>query len=93
MKHIWYIILVVLFFSSCEEKVDFDIEPGDNEFVVVEGMITNEYKSQEVRLSYPVSSISDKPLMISGASVAVYVDDTSYVFTETEYSSFEGFYP
>lgn len=80
----WLYILIIVFFISCEEKVDMDIIPLVNNYLIVEGILTDEYKKQEIKLSKPVSSIGARPEMATGATVVVYMDEIAYPFTETE---------
>ena len=52
-KILIHIALIIMLFS-CEEKIDFDAESQETIRLVVEGMITNEIKAHEVKLSLPV---------------------------------------
>lgn len=71
-----------MFLISCEEKVDMDINPGINNYLIVEGILTNEYKNHIIYISKPVNSIIAKPEMVSGAEVTVFSDDSVFSFTE-----------
>lgn len=82
IKNLFIISLIIILLASCEEKVDFDIEASNNKYVVVDGILTDEYKQQEIRLSYTITNVTDKPVMLSGAEVKVFVEDTVFDFIE-----------
>lgn len=82
MKWIKYMILGVSFYS-CEEKIDWDIQTGTLEAVVVDAMITNEYTYQEVRLSRPYADPNGQAVPVSGAEVIVALDGLSLPFLES----------
>lgn len=70
-------ILPFLFISACEEA--FEYQPAVNEeLLVVEAMLTNERKPQEVRLSKTFSSINEPPPPVTNAIVAIFDGDTTY---------------
>lgn len=82
MKWIKYLILG-LSFCSCEEKSDWDIQTGNLEAVVIDAMITNEFKYQEIRLSKPYADPNGMVVPVSGAQVAVSQDGFSVPFLES----------
>jgi hypothetical protein len=52
MKHILIIVFTtILAFGSCTEKIDLDLNQGENNRLVVEGSITTEYKIHQVKLT------------------------------------------
>ena len=67
MKNIFLIILSVLVFASCEREAEWPTDEGKLPYLVVEAMLTNESKTQEVVLSLPVTSANEGPVMVSGA--------------------------
>lgn len=82
MKNILLIILSVLIFVSCEREAAWPTDEGKLPYLVVEAMLTNESKNQEVILSLPVTSANDVPVMVSGADVRIVDGTTIYLFTE-----------
>ena len=79
--NIFFGILVFLF--SCEEKTDWDIQPVNLNTIVVEAIITNEYKQQEVKLSKPFSDLNGQAIPVSGAVVAISDDTQEMNFIES----------
>jgi len=82
MKNIYLIILSVLIFASCEREAEWPTDEGNLPLLVVEAMLTNEVKTQEVILSLPVTSPNDVPVMVTGAVVKIFQGPTVYTFTE-----------
>jgi len=82
MRYRYILILFVLFLSSCEERVDWDLESENITILVVDGMITNEQKHQRVILTKPVMGLNEKPEPVSGALVAISDGDVVYILTE-----------
>jgi len=77
-------LLIIMFASSCQEKVDFDLNIDENARLVVEGSITDQTKAHEVILtrtsSYYENQAAPKE---TGATVTIF-DGTSYhSLTET----------
>ena len=65
MKNIFLIISSVLIFASCEREAEWPTDEGNLPYLVVEAMLTNESKTQEVVLSLPVTSANEVPVMVS----------------------------
>lgn len=82
MKNLFLIILSVLIFASCERESKWPTDEGKLPYLVVEAMLTNESKTQEVVLSLPVTSANEVPVMVSGADVRIIDGATIYLFTE-----------
>lgn len=70
-KLIILIFGLLLLFLSCEEKTDWDIPQEELNIVVVEAIITNEYKNQLIKLSHPYTDLNGQPVAISGALVSI----------------------
>lgn len=88
---LWFSIAVVSSsFIACEKEVDWQSNSEQSDAVVVECVLTNEYKYQEVRLSQPKSNVSDRERPISQASVLVNDGLQDYIFTELD--SVQGLY-
>ena len=82
MKNTVIVILVFLFFSSCEEKITWKLKTKILPVLVVEGSITNEKKAHTVRLSHTVTCQNDTPEPVSGALVAISYGDTIILLQE-----------
>lgn len=74
-----FITVIVL---SCEKEITWPVDEKSNEYIVVDGIITSEFKKQEIRLSRSVSSPNDEPEGITGAQVIVSSTDSVYTFRE-----------
>jgi hypothetical protein len=82
MKKILLYIFIALSFFSCEKKVDWPLQNQPNDMIVVDGMITDEQKQHQVKLSLPVSQLNETPQPVTGATVTISDHDSIYVLTE-----------
>lgn len=82
MKMIITYLLIALLFVSCEEQTDWDVQTVNHNFIVVDGIITNEFRIQTISLTKPVSNINERPQPVSGASVLVSSDLLTHIFKE-----------
>jgi hypothetical protein len=82
MKKLILHITLILAFFACEEKIDYNLKSKEIIRLVVEGMITNERKAHEVKLSLPVQNLNETPQHISGALVAITDQENVYLLTE-----------
>ncbi len=74
------IILVLMLTSSCEEARNWQLQAGENGALVVEGILTNEIRRQEIRLSLSYDGLGDVPPPVADAAVQVKVRNQSYPF-------------
>ncbi len=91
------LILIITFYScGIEERIDWEMEGSDADFIVVEGMLTNKVNgvrldtivtSHYVRLSHPVTDLNGFPEPISGADVTIYSDQKNYELFEYQNGS------
>ena len=80
-KLITYLFLL-LFLASCEEQSDWDLQPASGDFIIVDGIITNELKTQSIILSKPVAELNARPAFVSGATILVSTNQVNYTFHE-----------
>ncbi len=78
--------LIYIFIISCEKEVDWDIVPQDINTIVVDCILTNEFKKQEIRLSYPMFDINEQPKPVTGAKVKVSYNQNEMIFEESEHT-------
>jgi len=73
MRLIINILILILFFGlfSCEKKIHWTIPETEINTLVVDALLTNEFKYQHVRLSLPRHDINDTSAMATGAIVTV----------------------
>ncbi|MCD4682758.1 MAG: DUF4249 domain-containing protein [Bacteroidales bacterium] len=77
------VLVFILGFISCEKKIAWDIPETEFNTIVVDALLTNEYKFQEVRLSLPRNDINDTTPPATGATVSVSDGIDSLNFTES----------
>lgn len=70
------VVLFLLFFTSCEKKIDWAIQQENLNTIVVDAIITNEYQNQHIRLTKPYSNPNGEPIPVSNATVIVYAGTT-----------------
>lgn len=76
------IILAFLFLLSCERVIDWQPQLTSEEKLVVEAIITDENKRQEIYLSTLLDSLNGGPNPVSGAFVMVENATESHLFWE-----------
>ena len=81
MRYSSTLLLILLVFSSCEERITWDLKTKPLSMIVVEGSITNEKKAHSVRLSHTITNQNSTPEPVSGALVAI-SDGDSIVFLQ-----------
>ena len=69
------LLVLLLSCSSCEEKTDWELDTNVPKVIVVEGVLTNERKAHEVRISKPMTDPNGTPQPVSGAFAAIYERD------------------
>lgn len=84
---VWGVSL--LFFVSCEQQTDWDLQKGAP-LLVVEGIITDELQPYTITLSESVSSVNEEFVPISGAEVTISAGNQD--FTLIENSTIPGTY-
>lgn len=83
MKKVLYIILTIIGFISCTEKMKIDTQDG-MQLVGISGSITDEYKYQEIIVSRTEPFHGGAPEMISNATVYVVDAVDTIWFEESE---------
>lgn len=73
-------LLVLSAFAGCVETVDWELQAGDNGKLVVEAIITDERKRQEIRLSRSYDDLNGPTPAVDDAIVTVSVAGTTYSF-------------
>ena len=77
-----FITIILLFGISCEKKINPDFHFDGKEFLIVDGILTNENINQKIILSKSVSSFNEKPEYVSDAEVSVSNGIRLYSFSE-----------
>jgi hypothetical protein len=81
--HKWPGLILLLLTLSCEKMTTWDIQPSER-FPVVDCIITNELKYQELRLYMSSTGLNQQPEGISGAVITLGDGLTTYSFAEVE---------
>ena len=77
-------IFVSLLFPACEKKTDWNLGVQEQDFIIVEGMITSEKKAHQIIISKPVKTLNEPTTGVSGAIVSI---NDSIILTETAENS------
>ncbi len=77
---IFMLILAFFMINSCEKKENWQLKNSKEQFLVVDGILTNEHKNQTIKLSLSYSDLNGSENSISGASVSVSGDNKTYSF-------------
>jgi len=77
---IGFIILCLI--MGCEKKTVWSLQNEQKEMIIVDGMITNEKKVHQIKLTFPVQQLNDIPQPVSGAVVYISDKDSVYMLTE-----------
>ena len=64
-------LFIIMMLASCEQLSEHPLQTENHDFIVVDGIITNEIKFQTITLSKPVSQLNEKPQPVSGATILV----------------------
>jgi len=90
MKNTVIVIGVLLLFAGCVKRSSWQPEGPLPEAVIVDGLLTDEMKSQTITLTRPVADLNKIPEPVTGASVIISNQDSSWQLTENPGGS--GFY-
>jgi hypothetical protein len=90
MKKMILYFLILLSFSGCEKKTNWQLKSQASKLVVVDGIITGELKTQSLTLTFPVTELNAKPAPVTGATILISDEDS--VFNMTEQPAGSGVY-
>ncbi|MEE4255530.1 MAG: DUF4249 family protein [Bacteroidales bacterium] len=82
MKRAVVYILLIMLLTSCVKEADWSISENDSVYIVVDGIITNEYRVQYIYLNYNKTGLNDQPIPLSGADVIISNEDETYQLKE-----------
>jgi len=80
MKSFRYILLLLLAFSACEKSVDWELDTFEEPRLVVEAILTDENRVQEILLSRTYADLNGEAPAVTNAGVSVEVNQVSYNF-------------
>jgi len=81
MKRIWlYILLMIL--AACVKEADWESPGTGSDFIIIDGIITNESRSQYIKLHYTKTDLNGELPPISGAQVILNNEDSTWQLLE-----------
>jgi hypothetical protein len=83
LKNTIHLLLIIIATAACEEKTDWDLQSSDS-FTIIDCIITNENKAQEVRIYSSSSDLNGTPVPLSGAYVSISDGTNNYLFIEAD---------
>jgi hypothetical protein len=83
IHHVLLFVITTLLFISCEKETDWDFDALPPNTIVVDALLTNEFKTHQITLNYPVAKMNDKPLPVINAQVMVNWQTRIITFTES----------
>ncbi len=82
MKRYWIHIILIILLSACVKEADWDALEDGPKYIVVDGILTNEYKVQYIYLYNNKANLNDVTLPLSGADVIISNEDETYTLIE-----------
>lgn len=79
----WVFFLVIILVTSCEKETQWELIGNPPNTIVVNALLTNEFKTQQISLTYPMAGMNDTPAPVSNAQVRVTWLNRSIPFTES----------
>lgn len=83
-SYLYIILLLLLVLPGCETQYNWDIQGDGTVRLVVDGIITNELKAQEIFLTRTNQDLNLPSVPVSGAEVLVSDGVNTYKFEESE---------
>jgi len=82
MKRVFLLVLVLISFSGCEKKTDWQLKSQVSKLVVVDGIISSDKKIQTLTLTFPVTELNATPLPVAGATLLISDEDSVFHMNE-----------
>ncbi|MCF6366626.1 MAG: DUF4249 domain-containing protein [Bacteroidales bacterium] len=79
-----FLFLAVIFLAlfSCERKINWDLKTSSEQFLIVDGLITNEYANQKINLTLSVQNLNDTAKSVSDATITISDGEQTFNFHE-----------
>jgi hypothetical protein len=74
--------LLFLSLAACVKQADWLLQQQTDTRIFVDGIITDESRSQAVRLTHAVNQLNEVPKPVTGANVIITDEDSVYTLTE-----------
>lgn len=82
MKKGFLFVVMIISLAACVKKTNWPVQGNLPQYIVVDGILTNESKKQSVRLAFPVSQLNEVPAPVSSANVVINTGDSTYQLYE-----------
>ncbi len=69
--------------AACVKQVDWPLTNETGNLIVVDGILTNEEKTQSITISHPIANVNETPVPVTGANVNVSNEDSAWHLTES----------
>ncbi|MEI7660895.1 MAG: DUF4249 family protein [Bacteroidota bacterium] len=69
---------ILLALSGCVKQTDWPVKEAAPQRIIVDAILTDEVKVQQVRLTYSVSQLNGEPRPVTGASVIISNEDSTW---------------
>lgn len=76
-------MFLLLSLVACEEKIHWDQKTEQVNTIVVDAIITNESKFQQIHLTKPFTNQNDAVVPVTGASVIINTENLTWLFLES----------
>jgi len=80
----WIPLLCIVLLASCEQSTDWELEIVENDQLVVEAILTDEFKRQEILLSQTYADLNGESQILEDALMRVKVEDEFFIFQRDE---------
>jgi hypothetical protein len=87
MKKLFLLSGAILLLFGCEKKTNWPLQFQLTDFIVVDGIITNERKPHIIHLTHTVIQVNEVPKPVSGATVIISSGDSTYNLVENPLNS------
>lgn len=84
MRRLCLNVLIIFLFAACELSTDWDLSSSEEPKLVVEAILTNENKIQEIQLSLSFSELNELPQKVENARVTLTANGITYHFKNDE---------
>jgi len=82
MKKTLLITVLFILLVSCQKATDWPIPDQKLNLITVDGILTDELKTQMVRIFHTVNQLNQAPLPVTGADVIISNEDSAWVMQE-----------
>ena len=82
MKRLIKYILLIIPLASCVKETDWNPEEETDPVIVVDGIITDVQGEQAIRLCWSVNDLNETPAAVSGATLLISDEDSTWQLSE-----------